>query len=167
MPRRPYGGEDSEKRESGKSKMTDRNQREEIAETLERHVVEEDEILQAYHVLSDRLPEGALSVLVNQIVTEEEMHHFLLHTLADWLRRRAQGTAAVSFDASIDCEAILRDARVLQDHETQTAASCRALAAGLDVSESPLVASLLEGVADDSEKHYRLLETLIRMLPKR
>ena len=72
------------KKETIMTKSTD--QREALAKQFDRHVEEEGKILQDYHKLSDKLTEGPLSVLINQIVTDEEMHHFLLRTVAEWLR---------------------------------------------------------------------------------
>ena len=47
------------------------------------HVADEERILQEYHRLSDALPDGLLSVVVDHILTDEEMHHFLLRTLSE------------------------------------------------------------------------------------
>ncbi|MFQ5416803.1 MAG: hypothetical protein ACE5FL_07115, partial [Myxococcota bacterium] len=57
-----------------------------LACEFDRHRAEEGEILKSYHALSDELGKGPLALLINHIATEEEMHHFLLSTLSDWLR---------------------------------------------------------------------------------
>jgi rubrerythrin len=137
--------------------------REALAAELERHVAEEGDALQAYRVLSDRLTGGALRALVDHIVTEEEMHHFLLRTLCDWLRTppsSESGLAGSGFDA-----AALRDqTRSLMEHERHTVETCRALQQRLSGADAELLDALLEAVALDSCKHERLLQALERLL---
>jgi hypothetical protein len=139
------------------------NDRELLAAELERHVKEEDEILQEYRALSDELAEGTLSVLVDHIVTEEEMHHFLLRTLGDWLESPPTPGASPA-EQGLDREKILRHTQVLKEHETKTASECRALKARLSGAEEELFETLLEAMALDSEKHHRLLEAVERLL---
>ena len=143
--------------------MANKNDREILAAALERHVMEEDEILQEYRKLSDKLTESPLRVLVDHIVTEEEMHHFLLRTLGDWLQTPpSQGESLES--QGLDREAILRDTRALKEHEKKTVTECRELAAGLSGEEMVLFETVLEAIALDSEKHHRLLAAVEKLI---
>jgi hypothetical protein len=45
--------------------VNDEDQREALADEIERHIRVEDAILKEYHALSDKLPDGPLSVLIN------------------------------------------------------------------------------------------------------
>jgi hypothetical protein len=143
--------------------MKSAQEREALAAEFDRHVVEEDEILKQYHTLSDKLAEGPLSVLVNHIVTDEEMHHFLLRTMADWLRGAPTPGKSVS-EQGLDREAILRHTRTLQEHEKKTIESCRELKTRLSGEERELFATILDTIALDSEKHHRLLAAVEKMI---
>lgn len=137
--------------------------REALAAELERHVKEEGEILDKYRAFSDKLPEGPLGVLVNHIVTEEEMHHFLLRTLSDWLS--SPPTAGESLAAlGIDREEMLRHTRALQEHEKKTIVECRVLKGRLVGEEREIFETLLDAIALDSEKHQRILGTVEKLL---
>lgn len=143
--------------------MNPANEREALAAEFDRHVEEEDEILKQYHALSDKLSEGPLSVLVNHIVTDEEMHHFLLRTMADWLRTPPRAGQRVA-EPGLDRDAILRHTRDLQEHEKKTIEACRDLGARLSGEERDLFKTLLDAIALDSEKHHRLLSAVEKMI---
>lgn len=143
--------------------MRSEKEREALAAEFDRHVCEEDAILKEYHQLSDALPDGPLSVLINQIVTEEEMHHFLLRTLSDWLRTPPSGVGEIP-PGGLDRDAILRQTRALQEHEKTTVEACRSLKSRFDSQGDDLFECLLESIALDSEKHHRLLATVARLI---
>jgi hypothetical protein len=138
-------------------------EREALATEFERHVVEEDRILQEYHALSDKLPEGPLSVVVNHIVTDEEMHHFLLRTLAEWMRE-TPSEAEVLGDVGPDREALLRNTRALMGHEQETIEACRALGERLTGEEGELFRGIIDAISLDSQKHHRLLGLVERLV---
>jgi hypothetical protein len=137
--------------------------RESLAAGLERHVKEEGEILQEYRILADTLTEGPLSFLVDRIVTEEEMHHFLLTTMCDWLRSPPTPGASLAAQG-LDREAILRRTRMLQEHEKQTVEACRDLKSRLSGADAELIETLLDALALDSEKHHRLLSAVEKLI---
>ena len=60
--------------------------RESLAASFDRHANEEGRILETYRELAENLGEDALGSLVSHILTEEELHHLLLRTMASWLR---------------------------------------------------------------------------------
>jgi hypothetical protein len=138
------------------------SRREALADEIERHIGAEEEILQEYHVLVDQLPEGPLSILVNQITTEEEMHHFLLSTLAEWLRSEPEIDAS-SLLAGLDRSAIADRARLLQDHEQATIDACSELKEQVQDEPGELLEALLDVLILDSQKHHRLLAALDRI----
>jgi len=138
------------------------SRREALADEIERHIGAEEEILQEYHVLVDQLPEGPLSILVNQITTEEEMHHFLLSTLAEWLRSEPESDSR-SLLAGFDRSAISDRARLLQDHEQATIDACSELKQQIRDEPDELLEALLDVLILDSQKHHRLLTALDRI----
>jgi hypothetical protein len=142
--------------------MASPTDREALAAELERHVTEEGEILQEYRRFSDKLTEGPLSVLVDHITTEEEMHHFLFRTLADWLKAPPAPGASLAAQG-IDRDEILRHTRALQEHEQQTVEACRDLKSRLAGDDRELFEALLDAIALDSEKHHRLLTAVARL----
>jgi hypothetical protein len=145
--------------------MRSEAEREALAAEFDRHVAEEDEILREYHVLSDKLGEGPLSVLINHIVTEEEMHHFLLRTLSDWLRTPPTPGRSLA-EQGLDHHAVLHHTRMLQQHEKKTIEACSSLKSRLSSEEGELFEGILDAIALDSEKHHRLLAIVERMIVK-
>jgi hypothetical protein len=143
--------------------MQSEDEREALAAVLERHMAAEGEILEKYHSLSDKLAEGPLSVLVNHIVTEEEMHHFLLRTLSDWLRTPPT-PAGTHVRPDADRDEILRCTRALRGHEMKTIEACQSLKSELSGEEAELFDSILEAVSLDSEKHHRLLLSVEKLI---
>jgi len=143
--------------------METENERVILAAEIERHALEEEKILQEYHTFSDELPEGLLAVLVNHIATEEEMHHFLLRTLAEWLRS-AEAVVPRESRQKIDMNELLKRTELLREHEQQTIDACRSLKFGLSDDAEELLEVVLDSIALDSEKHKRflgLVESLI------
>jgi rubrerythrin len=138
------------------------SRREALADEIERHIGAEEAVLKEYHVLADHLPEGPLSILVNQITTEEEMHHFLLSTLAEWLRSEPN-TDQSALLAGIDRTAIVDRARMLQDHEQATIDACSELKERVQDEPDELLEALLDVLILDSRKHHRLLAALDRI----
>jgi hypothetical protein len=142
--------------------MNSDNRREALADEIERHIAAEEAILEEYHVLADQLPEGPLGILVNQITTEEEMHHFLLSTLAEWLRSEPEADSS-SLLEGIDRKAIIDRARLLQDHEQATIDACSELKQQVQGESEELLEALLDVLILDSRKHHRLLAALDRI----
>lgn len=136
--------------------MANDNEREVLAGEIEKHVAEEERILTEYHALSESLPDGLLRVLVNHIVTEEKMHHFLLRTLVEWLRESPIATTGIS-KPSVDLDALLARTRTLREHERDTIEACRSLRFELSDEAEEVLEVLLGVIALDSEKHHRLL----------
>ena len=143
--------------------VKDETERESLACEFDRHRAEEGEILESYHALSDELGKGPLGLLINHIATEEEMHHFLLGTLSDWLRTSPGLEECVPEDGP-DRDALLRQTRMLRGHEQKTIEACRGLKSRLTDGEGDLFDTILEAIATDSEKHQRLLETVERLI---
>ena len=143
--------------------MENVHERELLAAEFDRHADEEGKILADYRALSNELGQGVAGFLVNLILTEEELHHFLLRTTAQWLRSppTAEGTM---LPAAIDRDALLRRTHELQRHETESIEACRRLRSALSGPHADVLASVIEVVALDSEKHHRLLLAVERTL---
>ena len=142
--------------------MNSDNRREDLASEIERHIEAEEAVLKEYHVLVDQLPEGPLSILINQVATEEEMHHFLLSTLAEWLRSEPNGASNGALVAA-DRQAIADRARLLQEHEQATIDACSELKQRMSGESDELIEALLDVLILDSRKHHRLLAALDRI----
>lgn len=137
--------------------------RESLAAAFERHAAEEGKILAQYQALADKLGESAAKFLIRLILTEEELHHELLSATAKWLREH---TIAEKRDippvGSVD--ELLRCTEELQHHEVDTIEACRSLRSELAGTGGALLASVLDVMTMDSEKHHRLLTTVLNMI---
>lgn len=143
--------------------MTTKSDREAIAEKLDRHADEEMDILRQYCELSEKLEEGPLSFLIDRVLTEENAHHYLLRSLARWLREPiAVGEGAPSSEG-IRSE-LLRRTRRLQAHELETIDSCQRLSSELPGEDGEILRTVLDVMALDSEKHHRLLSAIERLI---
>ena len=147
----------------GDLEMGSADERKALADEFERHIAEEGDILKKYHALSDKLADGRLSVLINHISTEEEMHHFLLRTLSDWLRAPAP-RAETRTGSDSDRDELLRVTRMLRGHEKKTTEACRGLKSRLSGDEGELFDAILDAIILDSEKHHRLLATVEKLI---
>ncbi|MFQ5665422.1 MAG: hypothetical protein ACE5I7_03235 [Candidatus Binatia bacterium] len=134
-----------------------------LAATFERHAEEEGKILEQYRALSEQLGSSSAGMLVNQILTEEEIHHLLLRTMAAWLKERRPAQArAIPRDANR--AELLRLTQILQQHERETIDACRSLTTQLGGESEALLGTLLDAMVLDSEKHHRLLGVVRQML---
>lgn len=136
--------------------------RAELATSFDRHANEEGRILETYRELSEQLGEDALGSLVSHILTEEELHHLLLRTMASWLREPA-GTASTPRHTA-DRPKLLALTRELRQHERETIDACHALRSRVPESGGTVMRALLDAMALDSEKHDRLLGAVEAML---
>jgi hypothetical protein len=132
------------------------NKRELLAATFDRHAAEEGKILAQYRVLSEQLGDSPAGFLVSHILTEEEMHHLLLSTVAIWLRAHPFGNEP-AFPEGVNPAGLLELSRTLRQHESETIEACRKLKSQLSAEERDLIGTLLDVVILDSEKHHLLL----------
>jgi len=136
-----------------------------LAAQFERHADEEGRILTEYRVLAEKLGNSSAGNLVSHILTEEELHHLLLRTLATWMREAStEHERAVPPDA--DRAELLRLTRLLRTHELETIEACRGTKARLSGTGDEIVATLLDAMVMDSEKHHRLLGAVEQLLTK-
>ena len=137
--------------------------RESLAAAFERHAEEEGKILAQYQALADKLGESAAKFLIRLILTEEKLHHELLGATAKWLREHT-----VAEERSIppvgSADELVRCTEELQHHEVDTIEACRSLRSELAGTGGALLASVLDVMAMDSEKHHRLLRTVLQMI---
>ena len=133
-----------------------------LAQKFEQHADEEGRILAQYRTLAEKLGTSAVGMLIDQILTEEETHHLLLHTMARWLKEDKKDDRRIPSDA--DRGALLRLTQTLYQHERQTIDACDRLRSELGPNRSILIDALLDGMALDSEKHARLLQAVEKIL---
>jgi len=127
-----------------------------LAAKFDHHAQEEGKILAQYRVLAEKLGDSSAGLLVSHILTEEEMHHLLLSTMAKWLREiRTRQERAVPEGANR--AELLRMTRELKQHERETINACRSLKAELSGGDGDLLGTLLDAMVLDSEKHHRML----------
>ena len=143
--------------------MSSDTNREALAAKFERHADEEGKILTEYRAFAEKLGNSSAGNLVSHILTEEELHHLLLRTLASWLREHpTERERAVPPDANRD--ELLRLTHTLQRHERETIHACRALELELAGQAEEILATLLSVMILDSEKHHRLLGAVEKLL---
>jgi hypothetical protein len=143
--------------------MAEESEREAIAAEFDRHADEEAKILHQYRALSEQLGDGPTAFIIGHILTEEELHHFLLINLAKWLRYPLAGGPSAGPKGELRQDLLLRT-RKLQEHERETIEACRSLKSRLPGEEGDLLRTLLDAMALDSEKHDRLLSAVAKMM---
>ena len=143
--------------------MASDSEREAIAAELDRHADEEMEIVRQYCNLSEHLEDGPMSFLVEHILTEENIHHYLLRSLAKWLRNPLAGAEGAGPQGEIRGE-LLRHTRTLQEHEQETIDACKSLKSRLPGEEGELLGTVLDAMAMDSAKHHMLLSVVAKMM---
>ena len=135
-----------------------------LADEFERHADQEGAILAEYRELADGLGDSAAGVLVNQILTDEEIHHLLLRTMAGWLRTQHAGADALQVPVDANRTELLRRTRALQHHERETVEACQSLQPELTGEMASLMGTLLDVLILDSQKHEKLLRAVERLL---
>lgn len=135
-----------------------------LAEAFERHADEEGEALARYRELAEGLGDSAAGAFVNQILTDEEMHHLLLRTMASWLRAQDAGAEALRVPPRANRTELLRRTRELRAHEREGIAAFRDLQPQLSGELAGVLGALLDVVITDSEKHEKLLAMVEKML---
>jgi len=135
-----------------------------LADEFERHADQEGHILAEYRNLADDLGDTAAGVLVNQILTDEEIHHLLLRTMAGWLRAQSVGAETMRVPQDANRAELLRRTHMLQEHERETIEACRELQPRLSGDMAGLLGTLLDVLILDSQKHERLLRAVERIL---
>lgn len=133
--------------------MNGRKERGLFAESLERHVEAETKILDEYRTLAGTMEDGAISFLIDLILTEEEQHHFLLRTMAKRLRDPFKN----ELSWVVDPPELLRQTQRLREHERKTIDACLQLKSQVPQENADLFTALLDVMILDSEKHERLL----------
>ena len=135
-----------------------------LADQFERHADREGEVLTEYRDLAKSLGDSTAGVLVHQILTDEEVHHLLLRTMATWLRGERAGAEALSVPAAANRVELLQRTRVLAIHERETIEACRDLQSLLAGEHAALLGALLEVLVLDSQKHEKLPRAVERLL---
>jgi hypothetical protein len=143
--------------------MVSHNERESLAAKFDRHVEEEGKILAEYRALSEQLGHGSVGFMLDLILTEEELHHLLLRTIAKWLREPPSEEASRVLQGA-NRDELLRRTQTLQEHEKETIEGCRSMKSELPEQDRDLLNTFLDVMILDSEKHHRLLLTIEKLL---
>ncbi len=143
--------------------MVTKEKRELLAEQFDRHVDEEGKIIDEYRSLADTLGSGPLGFVTDLILAEEEMHHLLFTTMAKWLREPHSPEEDVG-SLKVDDEEFLKRTHALKQHEKETIRATHALRDEIVGEDAELLDALLETMALDSEKHFRLLTIIEKLL---
>jgi hypothetical protein len=143
--------------------MASDSEREAVAAELDRHADEEMEIVRQYCDLSEHLEDGPMSFLIEHILTEENIHHYLLRSLASWLRDPLAGGESAGPQGEIRDE-LLRHTRALQEHERESIDACKSLKSQLPREEGQLLGTVLDAMAMDCAKHHMLLSVVAKMM---
>jgi rubrerythrin len=138
--------------------------REAVAATFDRHADEEMEILKRYCAFAEQVEDGPIAFVIERILTEENTHHFLLRTLARWLREPLAGVEERAGPQGKLRNVLLQHTRILQEHELETIDACRSLRSQLAGEEDDLLRTLLDAMALDSAKHQLLLSAVEKMM---
>jgi hypothetical protein len=135
-----------------------------FADSIERHVKEEGDILDEYRVLSEKLRTGPIWFLVDLILTEEEQHHFLLSSMAKHLHDSLFTDEQSSALEQLSQQELLAQTQVLREHEEETITSFRELQTQLTMEQPEFYQALLEAIIRDSQKHNELLSIVEKMI---
>jgi len=144
--------------------MDTKKEREIFAASLDRHVAAEGEILNEYRDLAEKVGDGPVEMLIDLILTEEEQHHFLLRTMAERIREPFKKRDREEVSSVVDRQELLRQTQRLREHETQTMDVCRNLKSQLPLEDADLFDALLDMMILDSEKHWKLLLAVEKMI---
>lgn len=143
--------------------MIGRQDRENFARGLERHVVEEENILGEYRNLAGILKSGPAGLLIRLIFLDEEHHHFLLREMAERLKGSLEEKPQAGAEGVPQAE-VLNLIKGLARHEEATIEDCRRLKSQSAAEETDLFDAILDALISDSEKHQRLLLALSRTM---
>lgn len=143
--------------------MDYKSEREFLASTFRSYAAAEEKILTEYRALSKQLGDSTCGLLVNHILTEEEMHHLLFSTAAMWLKDHVS-TEYAPLPQGVNKSEVLQMTRSLCEHESSTIEAFRKLKSQLPAGEVELVGTLLDIVILDSEKHCQVLKGMEKVL---
>lgn len=145
---------------------------EELLRVVERHAEEERETVEAYAALAERTPDPALRVLLELLIDDERKHHAIFRRIAARLRDDAEWTR--SDEALPVAPAAGRidpaDRRFLESAaqgERRGSRELRRLARERADLNGGLISALVESMADDSDKHARILSFAARRVADR
>ena len=131
--------------------MSSKDEREALAAKFDRHVNEEGKILAQYRTLAEKFGDGPVGFLLNTILTEEEMHHLIFRTTAQWLRQPPAEDQPEAVRA--DRDEILGQTGALKKHERATPGDRRTRTSGPSGKHGGLLESRTRSEGLDSEDH--------------
>jgi rubrerythrin len=143
----------------------------ELLRILDAHVGGETEHIDAYRKLAHEIADPVVAVLMDLVIEDEERHHDLLRRMASRLRNDIEATRA---EDALPYASRAPDGRhgeelaaVVEGYardETTSAHEMRHLAKDARSLYGGLLGLLLDTMADDSEKHERIMRFVLKRL---
>jgi hypothetical protein len=144
----------------------------EVVEALNRHGLEEAELLMRYQRFVEEAESPAARYLVQLILDDEQRHHRILEDLANtiaWGWTKGVPEEVVPIFPSVGEDGALRaETRALLGHELRDRAQLRRLRKRLrSYGDAPLWGLLVDLMRSDTEKHVDILRFILRITSKR
>lgn len=145
--------------------MNTKKERALFAAALERHLEEENRMLEEYRNLSELVKGIPAGLLVYWIIGEEEVHNTILNTITNALRlplekKRGNGSSG----AGMDRDKILRWTLRLRSKERVVSGGYRHLNSQVSWEEGNLFEVLIDEMIMNSERHRILLLAVEKMV---
>jgi rubrerythrin len=140
---------------------------EELLRIFEAHTSGEAKHIDAYRDLAQSVADPIVSVLMDLVLEDEERHHDLFRRMTARLRDDVEATRsaeALPYRAATDQGRSRDVADVVESYardETETARTLRHLAKDARLLYGGLFGLLLDTMADDSEKHERVMRFVL------
>jgi hypothetical protein len=140
---------------------------------FERHITAEADTVAAYRDVAESTADPVIALLMRQVVDDEERHHGLLRSMAARLRDTLHWThspealSTRGIPPEAEAGELLSAVREFARQEREGARQARELAKQQAGLYDGLFELLLETMADDSEKHERILSFVARRMQER
>jgi len=143
---------------------------EELLGILDAHVGAESEHIAEYRKLTHATSDPVVRVLMDLVIEDEDRHHDLLRRMAARLRSDIESTSsagALPYAGSVKGGTAKELAGVVEDYARDEIAGSREMRRLAKDSRSlygGLFGLLLDTIADDSEKHERIMRFVLKRL---
>lgn len=137
---------------------------------MDAHVSGEAKHIAGYRALRDAIADPVVSVLMDLVIEDEDRHHDLLRRMASRLHSDIEATSvagAIPFTRSAKGSWAKEIAELVEDYardEIAGSREMRRLARECRSLYDGLLGLLLDTIADDSEKHERIIRFILKRL---
>ena len=145
-----------------------------FSETLQRviarHIAAEETSLQRYQDLLETSKDPIVRMLLSELMRDEEHHHGMLRRMEAQLEAELGETSARPFHEETiampeaDRKAMVTEVKDLANHEASGVKHLRSVAKDARAAGSDLLALLLDALANDSQKHEKILGFLAKRI---